>query len=33
VSVTVLNDETVIPRKEDVSAGPEGSVAVMIATG
>lgn len=31
--VTVLKEETVIPRKEVVSSGPEGSVAVMIATG
>ena len=33
VSVTVLKEETVMPRNEVVSAGPEGSVAVMIATG
>lgn len=33
VRVTVLKEETVIPRKEVVSAGPEGSVAVMMATG
>lgn len=32
VRVTVLKDETVMPRK-DVSWGPEGSVAVIIATG
>jgi hypothetical protein len=33
VRVTVLNEETVIPRKDVVSAGPVGSVAVMTATG
>lgn len=33
VSVTVLNEETVIPRKAVASDGPVGSVAVMIATG
>lgn len=33
VRVTVLKEETVMPRNEVVSAGPEGSVAVMIATG
>lgn len=32
-SVTVLKEETVIPRKEVVLAGPVGSVAVMMATG
>lgn len=31
--VTVLNEETVIPRKEDVSVAPVGSVAVIMATG
>jgi hypothetical protein len=31
--VTVLKEETVIPRNALVSRGPEGSVAVMIATG
>jgi hypothetical protein len=33
VSVTVLKEETVIPRNEVVSDGPVGSVAVIIATG
>jgi hypothetical protein len=33
VRVTVLKEETVIPRKEVVFSRPEGSVAVMIATG
>lgn len=31
--VTVLKEETVIPRKEVIFSEPEGSVAVMIATG
>ena len=31
--VTVLNEDTVIPRNEDVSALPVGSVAVIMATG
>jgi hypothetical protein len=33
VRVTVLKEETVMPRNEVESAGPEGSVAVMMATG
>lgn len=33
VRVTVLNEETVIPRKEVVSGEAVGSVAVMMATG
>lgn len=33
VSVTVLNEETVMPRNDDVSAGPVGSVDVIMATG
>ena len=33
VKVTVLKEETVMPRKAVVSEGAEGSVAVIIATG
>lgn len=33
VRVTVLKEETVMPRNEVVSAGPVGSVAVIMATG
>lgn len=33
VRVTVLKEDTVIPRNEDVSGAPLGSVAVIMATG